>query len=308
MNVFVFTSFNSARQCKDAGRLAPHASGCYFFRFRNALNMRRTLQRRTAMTQPTVVIKYGGHAMDKPELSEAFATDLAHLAGQGMRLAVVHGGGPQISALLARLRIESRFVDGLRVTDEATMQAVEMVLCGQVNKAVVSGFARRGVRAAGISGRDGNLLRARRKNPALGLVGEVMEVDPALPRCLLNAGFLPVVAPVASGPDGEALNINADTAAGALAGALAAEYFVLISDVPGVLDADGRLIPGLNRAEIARLKEDGVISGGMIPKVEACLNALDAGCSRALILDGRAQSSLRRYLLDDAPLGTVVVR
>ena len=247
------------------------------------------------MTQPTVVIKYGGHAMDKPELSEAFATDLAHLAGQGMRLVVVHGGGPQISALLARLRVESRFVDGLRVTDEATMQAVEMVLCGQVNKAVVSGFARHGVRAAGISGRDGNLLRARRKNPAL-------------PRCLLDTDFLPVVAPVASGPDGEALNINADTAAGALAGALAAEYFVLISDVPGVLNADGRLIPGLNRAEIARLKEDGVISGGMIPKVEACLNALDAGCSRALILDGRAQSSLRRYLLDDAPLGTVVAR
>ena len=182
-----------------------------------------------------------------------------------------------------------------------------MVLCGQVNKAVVSSFSRHGVRAAGISGRDGNLLRARRKNPALGLVGEVTEVDPALPRCLLDAGFLPVVAPVASGPDGEALNINADTAAGALAGALAAEYFVLISDVPGVLNADGRLIPGLNRAEIARLKEDGVISGGMIPKVEACLNALDAGCSRALILDGRAQSSLRRYLLDDAPLGTVVV-
>ena len=259
------------------------------------------------MTQPTVVIKYGGHAMDKTELSEAFATDLAHLAGQGMRLVVVHGGGPQISALLARLRVESRFVDGLRVTDEATMQAVEMVLCGQVNKAVVSGFSRHGVCAAGISGRDGNLLRARRKNPALGLVGEVTEVDPALPRCLLDAGFLPVVAPVASGPDGEALNINADTAAGALAGALAAEYFVLISDVPGVLNADGRLIPGLNRAEIARLKEDGVISGGMIPTVEACLNALDAGCSRALILDGRAQSSLRRYLLDDAPLGTVVV-
>lgn len=260
------------------------------------------------MPQPTVVIKYGGHAMDKPELNEAFATDLAHLAGQGMRLVVVHGGGPQISALLTRLQIESRFVDGLRVTDEATMRAVEMVLCGQVNKAVVSAFARQGARAAGISGRDGGLLRARPKNPALGLVGEVTAVDPALPRCLLEAGFVPVVAPVASGPDGEALNINADTAAGALAGALAAEYFVLISDVPGVLNANGRLIPGLNRAEITRLKEDSVISGGMIPKVEACLNALDAGCSRALVLDGRAQSSLRRYLLDDAPLGTVIVR
>lgn len=260
------------------------------------------------MNNATVVIKYGGHAMDKADLSEAFASDLALLAGQGMRFVVTHGGGPQISALLSRLHIESRFVDGLRVTDEATMAAVEMVLCGQVNKAVVSAFARRGVRAAGVSGRDGNLLRARLKNPALGLVGEVEAVDPALPRCLLDAGFVPVVAPVASGPEGEALNINADTAAGALAGALKAEYFVLISDVPGVLDARGRLIPGLNRAEIETLRKDGVITGGMIPKVESCLNALEAGCGRALILDGRAPSSLRRYLLDDAPLGTVIVR
>lgn len=237
---------------------------------------------------PTVVIKYGGHAMDKPELSEAFAADLTRLAAQGMRLVVVHGGGPQISALLNRLHVESRFVNGLRVTDAACMEAVEMVLCGQVNKAVVSALARHGARAAGISGRDGNLLLARRKHPDLGLVGDVEAVDPSLPRCLLDAGFVPVIAPVASGSEGEALNINADTAAGALAGALEADYFVLISDVPGVLDAQGRLISGLSRAEITRLIDQGVISGGMIPKVEACLNALDAGCGRALILDGRA--------------------
>lgn len=263
-------------------------------------------QRIKQMKNATVVIKYGGHAMDKPDLSSAFATDLAQLSEQGMGFVVVHGGGPQISALLKRLNIESHFVDGLRVTDAATMEAAEMVLCGQVNKAVVNEFARQGVRAAGISGRDGGLLRARVKNPALGLVGTVEAVDPALPRCLLDGGFVPVVAPVASGPDGEALNINADTAAGALAGAIGAEYFVLISDVPGVLDADGRLIPSLNRKEIQKLRETGVITGGMIPKVEACLNALDAGCQRALILDGRSPSSLRRYLLDDAPLGTVV--
>ena len=244
--------------------------------------------------------------MDKPELSSAFAADLAQLTEQGMGLVVVHGGGPQISALLKRLNIESHFVDGLRVTDAATMEAVEMVLCGQVNKAVVNEFTSQGVRAAGISGRDGGLLRARVKNPALGLVGTVEAVDPPLPRCLLEGGFVPVVAPVASGPDGEALNINADTAAGALAGAIGAEYFVLISDVPGVLDADGRIISSLNRKEIQKLRETGVITGGMIPKVEACLNALDAGCQRALILDGRSPSSLRRYLLDDAPLGTVV--
>ncbi|WP_165076127.1 MULTISPECIES: acetylglutamate kinase [unclassified Desulfovibrio] len=258
------------------------------------------------MSHSTVVIKYGGHAMDKPELSRAFAEDLALLAGQGMRFVIVHGGGPQISGLLRRLAIESRFVDGLRVTDEATMEAVEMVLCGQVNKAVVSELAARGVRAAGISGRDGGLLLARPKNPALGLVGEIVKVDPALTRCLLEGGFVPVVAPVASGPGGEALNINADTAAGAIAGALGAEYFVLISDVPGVLDGDGTLLPALDAARIAALREAGVISGGMIPKTEACLGALAAGCGRALILDGRAPSSLRRFLLEDAPLGTVV--
>ena len=259
------------------------------------------------MNNATVVIKYGGHAMDKPELCTAFATDLAQLSAQDMGGVVVHGGGPQISALLKRLNIESRFENGLRVTDEATMAAVEMVLCGQVNKAVVASFAAHGARAAGISGRDGNLLRAVVKNPALGLVGEVEAVDPALILCLLQGDFVPVVAPVANGPDGQALNINADTAAGALAGALAADYFILISDVPGVLDAEGRLITSLTRAEIEKLRAEGVITGGMIPKVESCLHALDAGCQRALILDGRSPSSLRRYLLDDAPLGTVVV-
>ena len=259
------------------------------------------------MNNATVVIKYGGHAMDKPELCTAFATDLAQLSAQDMGFVVVHGGGPQISALLKRLNIESRFENGLRVTDEATMAAVEMVLCGQVNKAVVASFAAHGARAAGISGRDGNLLRAVVKNPALGRVGEVEAVDPALILCLLEGDFVPVVAPVANGPDGQALNINADTAAGALAGALAADYFILISDVPGVLDAEGRLITSLTRAEIEKLRAEGVITGGMIPKVESCLHALDAGCQRALILDGRSPSSLRRYLLDDAPLGTVVV-
>ena len=258
------------------------------------------------MSHATVVIKYGGHAMDKPELSRAFAQDLALLAGKGMRFVVVHGGGPQISGLLKRLNIESRFADGLRITDAATMEVVEMVLCGQVNKAVVGELAARGVAAAGISGRDGGLLRARRKNPALGLVGDIVSVDPKLPRCLLDGGFVPVVAPVAAGPEEEALNVNADTAAGALAGALGAEYFVLVSDVPGVLDGEGALIPALDGARIAALRESGVISGGMIPKVEACLGALAAGCGRALILDGRAPSSLRRFLLEDAPLGTVV--
>jgi acetylglutamate kinase len=245
--------------------------------------------------------------MSDTALAKAFADDLAELAARGTRFVVVHGGGPQITALLKRLNIESRFVDGLRVTDAATMQAVEMVLCGEVNKAVVSSFLRRRVRAAGISGRDGGLLRAEVRNPVLGLVGEVRSVNAALLECLLDGGFVPVVAPVASGPNGEPLNINADTAAGAIAGALRAAYFVLISDVPGVLDADKRLVLELDRVAVARLKNEGVISGGMIPKVEACLNALSAGCPRALILDGCAPSSLRRCLLSGEALGTVIV-
>lgn len=254
----------------------------------------------------TVVIKFGGHAMDKEALCAAFAEDLAFLSAEGTRCVVVHGGGPQISALLERLHIESRFENGLRVTDEATMQAVEMVLCGQVNKDVVRRFAAHGVRAAGISGRDGGLLLASVRQPALGRVGEVDKVDPALVECLLAGGFVPVVAPVASDAAGQPLNINADTAAGALAGALRADYFVLISDVPGVLDGEKRLIPTLDRARSQSLMDEGVICGGMIPKVGSCLHALDAGCRRALILDGREPGSLRRYLYEDAPLGTVV--
>ena len=254
----------------------------------------------------TVVIKYGGHAMENPQLSAAFVNDLSQLRAQGMRFVIVHGGGPQISTLLHRLNIESHFMNGLRITDSDTMEAVEMVLCGQVNKAVVGELEHQGMPAAGISGRDGGLLQAHIKDPALGLVGSVDKVNPALPRSLLEAGFVPVVAPVASGPDGQALNINADTAAGALAGALEAEYFILISDVPGVLDSEKRLITSLSRAEIQKLRDIGVITGGMIPKVEACLYALDAGCHHALILDGRAPSSLRRYLLDDAHLGTII--
>lgn len=254
----------------------------------------------------TVVIKFGGHAMDKEALCAAFAEDLAFLSAEGTRCVVVHGGGPQISALLERLHIESRFENGLRVTDEATMQAVEMVLCGQVNKDVVRRFAAHGVRAAGVSGRDGGLLLASVRQPSLGRVGEVDKVDPALVECLLAGGFVPVVAPVASDAAGQPLNINADTAAGALAGALHADYFVLISDVPGVLDGAKRLIPTLDRARSQSLITEGVICGGMIPKVGSCLHALDAGCRRALILDGREPGSLRRYLYEDAPLGTVV--
>ncbi|MEG2172299.1 MAG: acetylglutamate kinase [Desulfovibrionaceae bacterium] len=260
------------------------------------------------MQNPTVVVKFGGHAMTKPNLCRAFARALAVLQSS-MRLVVVHGGGPQISALLQRLNIESHFEKGLRVTDAATMEVVEMVLCGQVNKDVVSLFQHHGVNCAGISGRDAHLLRARPLNPTLGFVGEVHSVQAHLVRVLLDGGYIPVVAPVASdSTTGHSLNINADTAAGALAGALAADYFVLLSDVPGVLDADKNLIPRLNRAAIATLSAQGVISGGMIPKVESCLHALDQGCQRALILNGEVEGSLEKYLQEHAPLGTIIER
>lgn len=260
------------------------------------------------MQKSVVVIKFGGHAMTNAALCRAFAQGLARLQ-KTMHLVVVHGGGPQISSLLQRLCIESRFEKGLRVTDAATMEVVEMVLCGQVNKDVVTLFQQQGVACVGISGKDAQLLQARTFDPALGFVGEVHSVQPQVLQVLLEGGYIPVVAPVAIDSDnaqGQSLNINADTAAGAIAGALAADYFVLVSDVPGVLDADKTLLPRLNRPRIAALTESGVICGGMIPKVESCLHALEQGCHRALILNGEVEGSLEKYLQEHAPLGTVI--
>lgn len=260
------------------------------------------------MPQPTVVIKFGGHAMTNAALCRAFAQGLARLQ-QSMRLVVIHGGGPQISSLLTRLCIESRFEKGLRVTDAPTMEVVEMVLCGQVNKDVVSLFQQQGAHCVGISGKDAHLLQARTFDPALGFVGEVHTVNPRVLKVLLDGGFIPVVAPVAIDTDsaeGNSLNINADTAAGAIAGALQADYFVLVSDVPGVLDAEKSLLPTLNRQQIHSLKEQHIINGGMIPKVDSCLHALDAGCQQALILNGEVEGSLEKYLLHKAPLGTII--
>lgn len=253
-----------------------------------------------------VVIKYGGHALDDPELNRAFCQNLALLRDQAMEFVVVHGGGPQIGKLLGDLGIESHFQDGLRVTDEQTLKVVEMVLCGEVNKRIVRDFLRAGLPAAGISGMDGALLRAAIKNPALGYVGEITAVNPQIVNSLLGGGFLPVIAPLALGPDFHPLNVNADTSAGAMAGALEADCFVLISDVPGVLDGEGKLLGSPDWQEIEALRASGVIGGGMIPKVECCRTALAAGCKKAIILDGRAESSLKKFLLDGEPLGTVI--
>lgn len=254
------------------------------------------------MSEKYVVIKYGGHAMEKPELASAFMEDVRLLRERGFSLLVVHGGGPQITALLKRLGIESRFEAGLRVTDEPTLDAVLMALAGEVNKKLAAEMNLQGVPACGICGVDGGLLRARQKNRALGLVGEVSDVNPQLAMLLLQGGFLPLVSPLALGEDGGILNVNADTAAGALAKALQADYFVLISDVPGVLDASGTLLKRLDRAQIERMRAEGVIYGGMLPKLQACLDST----RQALILDGRVRGALSRYLIGKEPLGTMI--
>lgn len=254
----------------------------------------------------TILIKYGGHALDVPQLRDAFISDMKKLARDDFRFVIVHGGGPQINRLLAALNIQSSFVRGLRVTDAPTLEAVEMALCGQVNKFITRLLASEGLPAAGISGEDGGLFLARQMDASLGLVGEITAVNPRLPLCLLDNNFLPVIAPLALDDAGNPLNVNADTAAGSLAGALKAAYFVLVSDVAGVLDKDGRLVPELAEAEVSGLIADGTIYGGMLPKIAACLTALGSGCGNALLLNGKEPDSLARYLVKNEPLGTII--
>lgn len=252
------------------------------------------------------VIKYGGHAMDISELQEAFAQDLHDLQSQGWSFVIVHGGGPHIGQLLGRLNVESSFVDGLRVTNDETLAIAEMVLCGQVNKEVVRLLERGSIQAIGLSGEDGGLLLAKEKDPRLGRVGEIIQVKPDLILYLLAGKYLPVIAPLALDKDYLPLNVNADTAAGAIAGALKAACFILISDVPGVLNGEGKLLATLDSAAIETLRANNIITGGMIPKVQACLSAIAKGCDKAIILDGRQKNSLKRFLNGAEALGTVI--
>lgn len=258
------------------------------------------------MDRKTVVIKYGGHAMDDVALRETFIADVADLFQDGIRFVIVHGGGPMINMMLERLQIKSEFSRGLRITSDAVLEVVEMVLCGKVNKAVVRWLATAGISAAGISGEDGNLFEARPKEASLGHVGEITKVNPALVENLLSGGFVPVVAPLALDAGKQLLNVNADTAAGALAGAMKADFFILVSDVPGILDKEGQLFSYLTENAIADLCKTQTISGGMLPKTEACIHALHCGCKSALILDGRQKGSLKKFLLENAPLGTTI--
>ena len=269
----------------------------------------------------TIVVKYGGHAMGDPELSAGFGRDIALLKQVGVNPVVVHGGGPQINAMLKRLAIKSEFHHGLRVTDAAMVEVVEMVLAGTVNKQVTELINRAGALAVGISGKDGGLIRARKMSRMvtdpdshiehvldLGFVGEPEHVDVRVIHALTGSGLIPVVAPVGLGSDGQTYNINADDAAGAIAGALHATRLLMLTDVPGVLDKDGGLIGDLSVAEARARIADGTISGGMIPKVENCFEALGLGARGCVILDGRVPHAVLLELFTEAGPGTLIHR
>ncbi|MDD9903745.1 MAG: acetylglutamate kinase [Rhodospirillaceae bacterium] len=248
-----------------------------------------------------IVVKYGGHAMGDAALSEAFARDIVLLKQVGLNPVVVHGGGPQIGSMLKRLAIESEFVDGLRVTDAATVEIVEMVLSGRINKGIVAAITAAGGKAVGLSGKDGGLIAARKltrvkKDPDsniekvldLGFVGEPTRVDPQVLEIFTQSDFIPVIAPIGLGEDGETYNINADTVAGAVAVAAQATRLLLLTDVEGVLDKSGTLIKEMSVADAHNRMADGTLTGGMIPKVETCIQAIDGGVGAAVIVDGRA--------------------
>ena len=269
----------------------------------------------------TVVVKYGGHAMGDEATARDFARDMVLLETSGINPVVVHGGGPQIGAMLKKLGIKSEFADGLRVTDKATAEIAEMVLSGSINKEIVGWIAKAGGKAMGISGKDGNMVTARKVTRTivdpdskieevldLGFVGEPVAVDPTILTNLASDNFIPVVAPVALGADGETYNINADTMAGAIAGALGAKRFFLLTDVAGVLDKSGALLTDLDRVAIDALKADATITGGMIPKVETCVAAVDAGVEAAVILDGRIPHAMLLEIFTARGAGTLIHR
>jgi acetylglutamate kinase len=267
----------------------------------------------------TLVVKYGGAAQQDPLLKQGFARDITLLQTLGIHVVLVHGGGPQIGKLLEELHIPTHFVEGLRVTDSRTMDIVEMVLAGKINKEIVNLINGAGGRAVGLSGKDGRLLksqkvefyRPREDEPPeiidIGLVGEVTGVNTELIQALLGQHFLPVIAPVGVGEQGETLNINADLVAGAVAGALNAAKLILLTDVPGVLDRKGQLLSSLTRFQAVTMMEDGAISGGMIPKIKCCLEALEEGVTKAHILDGRVPHAVLLEIFTDRGVGTEIV-
>jgi len=264
-----------------------------------------------------VVIKYGGHAMVDEELKASFARDVVLMKYIGIHPVVVHGGGPQINQVLEQMHIESSFVDGMRVTDAPTMDVVEMVLGGKINKEIVHLIQLHGGRAVGLTGKDGGLIRARRLRMErkreehlppeiidIGAVGEVEAIFPKIIETLDGGGFIPVIAPIGTGPDGETLNINADLVAGKIAGALRAEKLMLLTDVAGILDADGALLSSIAAGEAPGLIADGVIRGGMIPKVTCALDALRSGVNKVHIIDGRTPHAVLLEIFTSGGVGT----
>ena len=260
-----------------------------------------------------VVVKYGGHAMGEDELARNFARDMVLLEQAGVNPVVVHGGGPQIGDMLRKLGIKSAFSGGLRITDRATMEIVEMVLAGSINKQIVGFINAEGGRAIGLCGKDGNMVIAAKapqtsENTDLGFVGEPAKVDKTVLEQVLGRELIPVLAPVAQGEDGATYNVNADIFAGAIAGALKAKRLLLLTDVQGVLDRDSNLIKELRADEIHALIADGTITGGMIPKVETCLSALEQGVEGVVILDGKMPHAVLIELLTDVGAGTLITR
>ncbi|MEY4001611.1 MAG: hypothetical protein RI968_729 [Pseudomonadota bacterium] len=264
----------------------------------------------------TIVVKYGGNAMTDDALKQGFARDVVLLRLVGIHVVVVHGGGPQIEDLLSRVGKKGEFIQGMRVTDAETMDIVEMVLAGKVNKEIVELINHAGGKAVGLTGQDGGLIRARKMmipsqdlpDQALdiGMVGEIESVDPEIVRSLLGTGFTPVIAPIGSGRDGETYNINADLVAGKIAEILKAEKLILMTNTPGVLDKSGQLITGLSAKEIDQLFVDGTLSGGMLPKISSALDAAKSGVQSVHIIDGRVPNSLLLEILTNEGVGTMI--
>ncbi|HDH98575.1 MAG TPA: acetylglutamate kinase [Deltaproteobacteria bacterium] len=269
----------------------------------------------------TIVIKYGGHAMAEQFLKEKFVLDIILMKYVGINPVIVHGGGPQISRIMERMGIQSTFVEGQRVTDDETMNVVEMVLVGTVNKEIVGLINGYEGRAVGLSGRDGDLIQADpmkiykytgdERPPEIidiGRVGKVSSVNAGVLKALEDAGFIPVIAPVGVGPEGQAYNINADLVAGAIAGELKAEKLILLTDVPGVMTSKNELIPSMTADEARKAMEDRIATGGMIPKLKSCLKALGSGVDKAHIIDGRKEHAILLELLTDTGVGTEIVQ
>jgi len=267
----------------------------------------------------TFVVKYGGHAMGDEDLADLFARDIVLMKQVGIHPIVVHGGGPQIGAMLERLKVKSEFIDGLRVTDAPTVEIVEMVLSGTINKRIVTAINAVGGTAIGLSGKDGNLIQARKlrrtqrdedsnieKILDLGFVGEPKDVNPQILLSLEESGMIPVIAPIGVGPNGETYNINADTVAGAVASAVNAARLLLLTDVTGVLDKEGTLLTDISSEDIQDLRDSGAITGGMIPKLETCLSAVQKGVDAAVILDGRVPHAMLLEIFTERGIGTLI--